>query len=129
MPHVSGDFRELLADMRPDTADVGTSPARHLDVVRTAIAAGARAVRCEKPIALGHGDAVAVTTETAGAEVVLTVNLQRRFDPVRTQAHERIAQCEIGDVVTVEGYCPNLFDRGTHTLDLIPYHRPDTAAK
>ncbi|MER6205880.1 Gfo/Idh/MocA family protein [Streptomyces sp. NPDC001073] len=127
VPHVRRDFRELLADLRPDVVSVCTPPAHHLDVVRAAIAAGARAVHCEKPIALSYGDALAMTTQAADAGVVLTFNLQRRFDPVQIQAREWIAQGEIGDVVTVEGYCPNLFDWGTHILDLLLFHRLDTA--
>lgn len=127
VPHVHRDFRELLAEVRPDIVSVCTPPAHHLDVVRAAVAAGARAVHCEKPIALSYGDALAMTTEAADAGVVLTFNLQRRFDPVQVQAREWIAQGEIGDVVTVEGYCPNLFDWGTHILDLVLFHRQDTA--
>ncbi|SEG91596.1 Predicted dehydrogenase [Actinacidiphila yanglinensis] len=124
---VHHDFRELLAATRPDIVSVCTPPALHLDVVRAAVAAGARAVHCEKPIALSYGDAVEMTTCAADAGVQLTFNLQRRFDPVQRQAREWIAQGEIGEVVTVEGYCPNLFDWGTHILDLVLFHRQDAA--
>ncbi|MFJ8062753.1 Gfo/Idh/MocA family protein [Streptomyces sp. NPDC096142] len=127
IPHVHGDVRELLAEVRPDIVSVCTPPVHHLNVVRAAVAAGARAVHCEKPIALSYGDALAMTTEAADAGVLLTFNLQRRFDPVQIQAREWIAQGEIGDVVTIEGYCPNLFDWGTHILDLVLFHRQDTA--
>ncbi|MFJ6085276.1 Gfo/Idh/MocA family protein [Streptomyces sp. NPDC092369] len=127
VPHARGDFRELLTEVGPDIVSVCTPPAHHLDVVRAAVAVGARAVHCEKPIALSYGDALAMTTEAADAGVVLTFNLQRRFDPVQIQAREWIRQGEIGDVVTVEGYCPNLFDWGTHVLDLVLFHRQDIA--
>ncbi|WP_329361319.1 Gfo/Idh/MocA family oxidoreductase [Streptomyces sp. NBC_00669] len=127
VPAVHRDFRELLAATRPDLVSVCTPPALHLDVVRAAIAAGARAIHCEKPMALSYGDAVAMVTAAADAGVQLTFNLQRRFEAVQRQAREWIAQGEIGDVVTVEGYCPNLFDWGTHILDLILFHRQDAA--
>ncbi|WP_329129049.1 Gfo/Idh/MocA family oxidoreductase [Streptomyces sp. NBC_01476] len=127
IPAVHRDVHDLLAATRPDIVSVCTPPAFHPEVVRSAIAAGARAVHCEKPIALTYGEALEMTATAAGAGVQLTFNLQRRFDPLQRQAREWIAQGEIGDVVTVEGYCPNLFDWGTHILDLILFHRHDAA--
>ncbi|MFG1807786.1 Gfo/Idh/MocA family protein [Streptomyces sp. NPDC049040] len=127
VPGVHGDFRELLAATRPDIVSVCTPPAFHLEVVRAAVAAGARAIHCEKPIALSYGDALEMAACAADAGVQLTFNLQRRFDPVQRQAREWIAQGEIGEVVTIEGYCPNLFDWGTHILDLVLFHRQDAA--
>jgi UDP-N-acetylglucosamine 3-dehydrogenase len=127
VPVVHRDFRELLAATRPDIVSVCTPPAFHPEVVRAAIAAGARAIHCEKPIALSYGEALEMAATAADAGVQLTFNLQRRFEPVQRQAREWIAQGEIGEVVTVEGYCPNLFDWGTHILDLILFHRQDAA--
>ncbi|WP_405578886.1 Gfo/Idh/MocA family protein [Streptomyces sp. NBC_01190] len=127
VPGVYRDYREMLADRRPDIVSVCTPPALHPEVVRAAIAAGARAVHCEKPIALSYGEAREMAAIAAQAGVQLTFNLQRRFDPVQRQAREWTAQGEIGEVTTIEGYCPNLFDWGTHILDLILFHRQDAA--
>jgi UDP-N-acetylglucosamine 3-dehydrogenase len=127
VPAVHRDYHELLAAARPDIVSVCTPPAFHLDVVRAAIEAGARAVHCEKPIALSYGEALEMAARAADAGVQLTFNLQRRFEPVQRQAREWIAAGEIGEVVTVEGYCPNLFDWGTHIVDLILFHRQDAA--
>ncbi|MYS21084.1 Predicted dehydrogenase [Streptomyces sp. DvalAA-14] len=127
VPGVHRDYRELLAAARPDIVSVCTPPALHPEVVKAAVAAGARAVHCEKPIALSYGEALEMAATAADAGVQLTFNLQRRFDPVQRQAREWIAQGEIGDVVTIEGYCPNLFDWGTHILDLVLFHRQDAA--
>jgi UDP-N-acetylglucosamine 3-dehydrogenase len=126
-PGVYEDYRDMLAERRPDIVSVCTPPAFHPEVVRAAIAAGARAVHCEKPLALTYGEALEMAATAAEAGVQLTFNLQRRFEPVQRQAREWIAQGEIGDVVTIEGYCPNLFDWGTHILDLILFHRQDAA--
>jgi UDP-N-acetylglucosamine 3-dehydrogenase len=127
VPRSYRDYRELLDTERPDIVSVCTPPALHPEVVGAAIAAGARAVHCEKPIALSYGEALEMARAAAEAGVQLTFNLQRRFDPVQIQARNWIAQGEIGDVLTIEGYCPNLFDWGTHILDLILFHRGDTA--
>ena len=61
--------------------------------------------------------------EAAG--VRLTVNLQRRFEPVHRFAREQIASGAIGEVISLEGYCPNLPDWGTHIIDLLLYYRGD----
>ncbi|MBM9510278.1 Gfo/Idh/MocA family protein [Actinacidiphila acididurans] len=127
IPAVHRDVRELLAATRPDLVSVCTPPDSHAEAVAAAVGAGARAVHCEKPIALNYGEAGQMVAGAAAAGVVLTFNLQRRFDPVQRQAREWIAQGEIGEVVTIEGYCPNLFDWGTHIVDLILFHRGDAA--
>jgi UDP-N-acetylglucosamine 3-dehydrogenase len=128
VPHVHTGHRELLESLRPDIVSVCTPPAFHLEVVRDAVAAGTRAVHCEKPVALSYGDALEMAGLAARAGVQLTVNLQRRFEPVQRFARERVAEGEIGEVVTIEGYCPNLFDWGAHILDLVLFHRDDAPA-
>jgi UDP-N-acetylglucosamine 3-dehydrogenase len=126
-PQVHGDFREMLRTHRPDVVSVCTPPAWHPDVVREAAAAGVRAVHCEKPLALTYGEALQLAAIAEDAGMRLTVNLQRRLDPLHRQAREWIAQGEIGEVVSIEGYCPNLFDWGAHIVDLILFHRGDAA--
>jgi len=112
VPHVHDDYRELLAEHRRTSSACALRPALHPEVVAAAVAAGARAIHCEKPVALTYGEALDMAATAAGAGVQLTFNLQRRFHPVQRQAREWIAQGEIGEVVTIEGYCPNLFDWG-----------------
>jgi UDP-N-acetylglucosamine 3-dehydrogenase len=127
VPHVHRDYRELLQVHRPDLVSVCTPPAPHPEIVRAAAAAGVRAVHCEKPVALSYGDALDMAAAAADAGMQLTFNLQRRLDPLQLYARELITQGEIGEVVTIEGYCPNLFDWGTHILDLILFHLGDAA--
>ncbi|MFJ1586334.1 Gfo/Idh/MocA family protein [Streptomyces sp. NPDC088197] len=127
VPRTYRDYRELLVLERPDVVSVCTPPALHPEIVRAAAAAGVRAVHCEKPVALSYGEALEMTRVAADAGTQLTYNLQRRFEAVQRFAREAVAGGEIGEVVTIEGYCPNLFDWGTHILDLILFHRGDTA--
>lgn len=127
VPRVYRDYRELLVVERPDVVSVCTPPALHPEIVRAAAAAGVRAVHCEKPVALSYGEALEMARTAADAGMQLTFNLQRRFEAVQRFARDRVAGGEIGEVVTIEGYCPNLFDWGTHILDLILFHRGDAA--
>lgn len=123
-----GDHRAMLAAERPELVSVCTPPGVRLDVVHDAIAAGVRAIHIEKPIALSYGDVLEMGRLAEDAGVQLTVNLQRRFEAVQRHAAERIAEGAIGRIVTIEGYCPNLPDWGTHIIDLIFFHLGDMPA-
>lgn len=128
-PAVYEDYRVLLAAERPEFVSVCTPPAQHLDVVRAAVAAGAKAIHCEKPIALSYGDALEATRLATDAGTQLTFNLQRRFDPVHRFARTQLAAGVLGDVVSIEGYCPNLADWGTHIIDLVFFYLGDAPAQ
>ncbi|WP_248152887.1 Gfo/Idh/MocA family protein [Microbacterium aoyamense] len=121
------DATAMLQELRPEFVSVCTPPSVRLDVVRAAIAAGARAIHAEKPIATSYGDALAMVAEAQDAGVQLTFNLQRRFEPVHRFARSRIVEGAIGDIVSIEGYCPNLPDWGTHIFDLILFYLGDEA--
>jgi predicted dehydrogenase len=122
------DYHELLRTERPEVLSICTPPATHPEILRAAVAAGVRAIHCEKPVAPSYGEALEMAALAADAGVQLTFNLQRRFDPVQRYGRDLLAAGELGEVVTIEGYCPNLFDWGTHILDLILFHRGDAAA-
>jgi UDP-N-acetylglucosamine 3-dehydrogenase len=125
IPYASGDVEGMLRATRPEVLSICTPAPSHLETVRLAVAAGVRAIHCEKPFALSYGEAVEMERIAREAGVALSVNLQRRFDPVFRFARERIDAGAIGDVTTIEGYCPNLADWGSHILDLILFYRGD----
>lgn len=125
IPGVYRSHVELLAAEHPDVVSICTPPGVRLDVARAAIAAGVRAIHCEKPIATSYGDVLEMQRLAAAAGVQFTVNLQRRFEPVHRFARDQIAEGAIGDVISLEGYCPNLPDWGAHIVDLLLYYRGD----
>jgi UDP-N-acetylglucosamine 3-dehydrogenase len=128
IPLVFEGYEELLTETRPDLVSVCTPPRFHLDAIRAAVDAGVKAIHCEKPIALSYGDVLEVQRLTDEAGVQLTFNLQRRFEPVHRFARDQIAAGAIGDVVSIEGFCPNLPDWGTHIMDLILFYLDDAPA-
>lgn len=123
------DYVDMLERERPDIVSICTPPAAHLEVARAAVAAGARAIHCEKPVALSFGDVVEMQRLADEAGVQLSFNLQRRFEPVHRFAREQIAVGAIGELVSIEAYCPNLFDWGTHVIDLMFFYRGDMPAE
>ncbi|TDQ02641.1 MULTISPECIES: Gfo/Idh/MocA family protein [Microbacteriaceae] len=129
IPRSYSDVSAMLREERPDIVSVCTPPAFRRAVVDAAIDAGVRAIHCEKPFALSYGDAVTMTERAADAGVQLTVNLQRRFEPVHRFARAQLDDGAIGELVSIEGYCPNLFDWGSHIVDLALFYRHDEPAE
>jgi len=125
IPRVYASHEDLLSGEHPEVVSICSPPAFRLDIARAAIAAGVLAIHCEKPIATSYADVVQMQELAAEAGVQLTVNLQRRFEPVHRFAREQIAAGVIGQVVSVEGYCPNLPDWGTHIADLMLFYTGD----
>jgi predicted dehydrogenase len=122
---VYDDYRKLLETERPEVVSICTPPALHLEVAGAAIAAGVRAIHCEKPIATSYADVLTMRRLARDAGVQFTVNLQRRFEPVHRFAREQIGAGAIGTVVSLEGYCPNLPDWGSHVVDLMLFYTGD----
>jgi UDP-N-acetylglucosamine 3-dehydrogenase len=127
IPQVYESHEELLAAGHPEVVSICSPPSTHLEIARAAIAAGVLAIHCEKPIATSYADVVEMQQLAADAGIQLTVNLQRRFEPVHRFAREQIAAGAIGDVVSIEGYCPNLPDWGSHIVDLLLFYTGDVA--
>lgn len=125
IPAVYDSHDALLKAEHPDVLSICTPPSTHLEIARDAIAAGVRAIHCEKPIATSYADVLEMHQLAADAGVQLTFNLQRRFEPVHRFAREQLAAGAIGDVVSVEGYCPNLPDWGSHVVDLVLFYLGD----
>ena len=117
----------MLAAEHPDVVSICAPPGAHLEIARSAVAAGVRAIHCEKPIATSYADVTEMTRLAAEAGVQLTVNLQRRYEPVHRFARDQIAAGAIGEVVSIEGYCPNLPDWGSHVADLMLFYLGDEA--
>jgi UDP-N-acetylglucosamine 3-dehydrogenase len=127
VPAVYPDHRALLAAERIDILSVCTPPGLHRGIVEDAVAAGVRAIHCEKPVALTFGDVRAMRDLCRERGVQLTINHQRRFETVYRDVRDVIAAGGIGRLTMLEGYCANLFDWGSHVLDLLLFLGGDDA--
>ncbi|MDO9395013.1 MAG: Gfo/Idh/MocA family oxidoreductase, partial [Herbiconiux sp.] len=80
---------ELLADPAVQVVAVCSPPEQHAAQVLAAVAAGARAVFCEKPLALTADDARRVIDACRASGTVLVVGTNHYFDPAwgRTKHH------------------------------------------
>lgn len=111
------DLKALLADIRPDVVTIGTDTSSHARLTLMAARGGARAVHCEKPMAVHPADAREMVAVCESAGVLLTINHQRRMGDVLA-ARRFIENGGLGDLVELRGYCAgDLLGDGTHVID------------
>ena len=118
-PRAFSRWEELLDSGPIDLLSVCTPPAFHYDIVMSAIEHGVRAIHSEKPIALSYGEARAMAARARERGVLVTINHQRRFENLYREARQLIVDGALGELTTLEGYCANLFDWGSHLVDLL----------
>ena len=92
------DYRELLAQERPDVVAVCTPHPLHAPIAIAALEAGSH-VLCEKPLASlpSEADAMIAASERTGK--LLAVNFQQRFRPEVEYARALIGSGELGELV------------------------------
>lgn len=113
------DAIDMLIDADPDIVSVATPVPTHADLVVDIVKTGVPdAVHCEKPMAdtLAGARQMADVAEDAGVQ--LTFNHQRRFAAPWRRARELLDDGQIGRLERVEVGGKNLFDYGTHLIDL-----------
>jgi len=100
-PHGAAAFDALapmLAATAPDLLDIAAPPPAHAAAIRAAIAAGIRAVICQKPFCRDLAEAEAVTAEAAAAGMLVVVHENFRFQPWHRAARDEIAAGRLGEV-------------------------------
>lgn len=122
------DYREMLRRERLDMVSVATWPHLHAPMVIDAAKAGVRAIHCEKPMARTFDDAVRMTEVCRKHRVRLTFNHQRRFGAPYRLMRDLVWNREIGKLIKLEAYPPNLYDWGTHWVDMLQMFNRETPA-
>jgi UDP-N-acetylglucosamine 3-dehydrogenase len=120
------DYHAMLAAENLDIVSISTWPHLHAEMVVACAEAGVKAVHCEKPMATTFGEARAMVDACWANNVQLTFNHQRRMLPVFRKAKELIDAGAIGDLVRLEGHCPDLYDWGTHWFDMMFMYNSET---
>jgi len=128
-PRIHMDYAEMLAAEKPDIVSICTWPHLHCPMTLAAAEAGVRAIHCEKPMAPTWGEAKRMHETCIARGVQLTFNHQRRFlEPFQT-AREMVRSGAIGTLRRLESQCGDLFDWGTHWLDMMFFFNEETPAE
>lgn len=120
------DYKELLAVEKPEILSITTWPHLHAELTVAACEAGVRAIHCEKPMATTWGDAKRMKAAADANGTLLTLNHQRRFHEPFQIAMQLIRDGELGDLQRIEAQCGDMYDWGTHWLDMMQYFNSET---
>ena len=124
------DTHALFAEQSLDMISVCLWPHLHAPVVIAAAQSGhVRSIHCEKPVAPRFDEAKNMVEVCRACGVQLTFNHQRRFHSNFQLARQMIQDGAIGELQSMEAYCPDLFDWGTHWFDMMFYFNDETPVK
>ena len=123
------DYLEMLRTEKPDMVSLCVWPHLHAEMTIAAAEAGARAVYCEKPMALTCADAQRMVEVCKTHGTLLCFNHQRRYAAPFVRARELLRAGGIGALRRIEGACSNLYDWGTHWFDMMFVFNDETPAE
>ena len=116
------DYHQMLATENLDILSICTWNNFHRNMVEDAVAAGIKAVFCEKPIADSLEAADAMIQLCAESGVVLMVDHQRRFDLCHQQVASYLKAGGLGTVHQVTCYyTAGVANTGIHLFDLLRF--------
>jgi predicted dehydrogenase len=123
------DYREMLRQEQPDIVSICTWPHLHAEMCVAACEAGVKAIHCEKPMATTWGDAKRMKAAADASGTILTFNHQRRFFQPFQEIKRLVKDGAIGELQRIEGQCGNMYDWGTHWLDMFFFYNDETPAE
>jgi len=129
VPGVYLDYNEMLEKENLDVVSICTWMHLHEQMVIDTCKAGVRAIHCEKPMANSWGASKRMAAAAEEAGVQLTFNHQRRYGAPFTIAKQLIDDGAIGEVVRFESDCGNIYDSGTHFIDMFSFFNGEVPAK
>ncbi len=130
IPKTYTDYHEMLNAENLDLVSVCTWPHHHAAIVIGVAKSGrVKAIHCEKPMATTWGDAKAMVRACDENGVKLTFNHQRRFLGPFQQAKKLLDKGAIGKLVQHWGNCSDLYDWGTHWLNMFFLYQGEAPAQ
>ena len=125
------DYNEMLAEEDLDVVGMALWTGLHYEAILACVNAEnpPRMINAEKPMALNYGHAKRMHEACEEAGIAMTFSHQRRFAPAFSRAKELLDEGAIGELYRLEGYCPNLFDWGTHWFDMMMFYNDNEPAE
>lgn len=127
--NVYEDYERMLSAVDPDIVSVCTPPHTHANIVTDCARSAVRAIHCEKPMDRTWEAVKRMVAVCEEEGVELTFNHQRRFGKPYRRAKELLDAGEIGQLERIEMAAPNIYDYGTHSIDLCNYFNDETRAE
>ncbi|GAC1436713.1 MAG: Gfo/Idh/MocA family oxidoreductase [Chloroflexota bacterium] len=116
--NVFTDYKAMLSAVPLDVVSICTWPHLHAPMVIDCAGATVKAIHCEKPMADTWGAARRMVEACETYGVQLTFNHQRRFGAPFRGARDLLVDGAIGQLLKVEVACGDIYDWGTHYIDM-----------
>jgi predicted dehydrogenase len=115
------DYKELIAQVKPDILTIATRTAGRCDIIEFAAENGVRGIHAEKPLSTNMADCKRALSAVEKNGVKLTYGTIRRFMEVYLKARDFVASGEIGDLVEIciEHGRTMLLWNHPHSVDLL----------
>jgi len=120
------DYHDMLEKEDLDMVSICVWPHLHAQMTIDCAEAGVRAIHCEKPMASNWADSKRMAQVCEDRGVQLTFNHQRRFARPFQQARKLLIVGEIGELTRLEGEIGNIYDGGTHFIDLFGFFNEES---
>jgi predicted dehydrogenase len=129
IPNAYPTVEEMFSTEVPDLASVCVWHPLHAPLTIAAAQAGVKGIICEKPMALGMGQADAMISACDQAGAKLVISHQRRYTPGYEAARRLVSDGAIGEVRIAHGRgTAGLLNVGTHIIDSMRFILGDPAA-
>ena len=122
------DYHEMLQEEKLDLVSICTWPHLHAEMAIAAIEAGVKVIFEEKPIAVTWDECKRMKEAADRHGAKLAFDHQRRFIKTFQAVKEHLDSGIIGELKVIEAQCGNLYDWGTHWLDLMFMYNGDVPA-
>ncbi|HJP33468.1 MAG TPA: Gfo/Idh/MocA family oxidoreductase [Candidatus Latescibacteria bacterium] len=119
---VFADWQRMFAEAGPlDIVAIATYTSVHAELTHAALAAGARVIYCEKPVAPTVDEAQGMVDACDDAGALLVINHNIRFHPSFRRLRDLIADGGLGTLTSASAQWPSgrLGNVGTHMIDAI----------
>lgn len=115
-------YEELLEKEALDILSICTWTSQHLDIVKSAVEHGVKAIFCEKPIAVTLGDACQMVELCKTNNVLLQIDHQRRFCEFHQRVREILLNGKLGNIQQASfHYTAGIANTGSHMFDLLRF--------
>lgn len=95
---VDGDAARLIDAIGPDIVDIAAPPPAHLELIRLALASGARAIICQKPFCGTLAQAREAVRMIRGSGRLVVVHENFRFQPWYRAMRQELDAGRVGDL-------------------------------
>jgi predicted dehydrogenase len=126
---IYSDYHEMLAKEKLDMVSICTWMHLHAPMAIDCCQAGVKAIHCEKPMANSWGGAKRMAQAAKDSGTQLTFNHQRRYGIAWVTAKRLLEEGTIGDLIRLESEAPNIYEFGTHSIDMLSFYNHETPAK